>query len=223
MRPATVAVVTGTATEVGKTWVAAALLKEARRGGLSVAARKPAQSYPSGTAITDGQVLAEASGEHPDEVCPAHRSYPLAVAPPMAAARLGRPVPTVADLAAELSSSWPDMNIDLGVIEGAGGVASPLADDGDNAALARAVGADAAILVADPDLGVLNSVRLALLALAGIPTVVYLNRFDPAVDLHRWNRDWLTARDRLQVMTTPASLLDWLGRTASRNTAKQKA
>ena len=35
------------------------------------------------------------------------------------------------------------------------------------------------------------------------PVVVVLNRFDPGVDLHVRNREWLQARDGLTVVATP--------------------
>ena len=53
-------------------------------------------------------------------MCPAHRWYPAAMAPPMAAAALGREAFTSASLAAELD--WP-ARAAVGIIETAGGVA----------------------------------------------------------------------------------------------------
>lgn len=219
-RPRRLVLVTGTATEVGKTWVSAALLGRARDRGMVVAARKPAQSFevgPGGAARepTDAQRLAAATGEDPDEVCPPGRSYAVPMAPPMAAAVLGRPAPTIAQFVAAITASWPppaagDPSVDLAVVEGAGGVASPLGDDGDSADLGRALGVDVAVVVGDPALGVINSVRLAAAALAPIPVVVHLNRFDPGADLHRRNAAWLRDRDRFPVTTTVAELLDAL-------------
>ena len=95
-----------------------------------------------------------------DVVCPARRTYPLAMAPPMAAEALGMLPATIDDLVAEVNASWPDRPTDVGVVEGAGGVASPLARDGDSASLAFRLPADLVVLVADPRLGVINLVRL---------------------------------------------------------------
>jgi dethiobiotin synthetase len=217
VRPSAVIVVTGTGTEIGKTWVASAVAVEARRRGWSVAARKPLQSYDAGDHETDADRLAVASGEDSVVVCPPERSYPLPLAPPMAAEALGRSVPSVQDVARALVESWPGRR-DLGVVEGAGGVASPLAADGDTAALARAVSADGVVLVADPSLGVISSVRLAMQALTGISTVVYLNRFDGTNDLHDRNRTWLVERDRFTVITSPSSLLEWVAGLAAGGT-----
>ncbi|HET6964941.1 MAG TPA: dethiobiotin synthase [Acidimicrobiales bacterium] len=207
--------VTGTATEVGKTWVSCALLRLARARGLTVAARKPAQSFEpdSDPSSTDAAWLAAASGSAPDAVCPPERSYPVAMAPPMAAAALGKPVPALDELASWVTASWsrgPVGGCDLGVVEGAGGVASPLAGDGDSAALARALDADRVVLVADPALGVINSVRLSVAALAPRSVVVHLNRFDRDDDLQRRNLAWLQEQDGLAVTTTVEGLLDAL-------------
>jgi dethiobiotin synthetase len=197
-RPELIVVVVGTATEVGKTYVGAALVSSLRRTGVHVAVRKPVQSFAAGESVTDASVLAAASGAEPDEVCRRDRSYEVAMAPPMATEVLGRPPYTVADLVTELN--WPD-SAEVGVVETVGGVRSPIADDGDSASLARAVEPDLVVLVADAGLGTVNAVRLSLAALAQLPVVVVLNRFDGADDLHRRNHRWLTARDRYDVVT----------------------
>ncbi|MGQ0617610.1 MAG: ATP-dependent dethiobiotin synthetase BioD [Acidimicrobiia bacterium] len=194
----------GTATDVGKTWTAAMVLSGLRRRGLRVAARKPVQSYaPEERGPTDADVLGLATGEHPDTVCPAHRWYPVALAPPMAAAHLGRDSFTVADLAAELD--WGDDVADVGWAETVGGPRSPLATDGDSADLARWLRPDVVVLVADAGLGAINAVRLAAVPFAGRLLVVVLNRFDPDDDLHRANADWL-AGDGFDVVTDPEEL-----------------
>jgi dethiobiotin synthetase len=198
----TVVVVTGTGTEVGKTWVAAALLRHAVHSGLSVAARKPLQSFASPDAQTDASLLAAASLEHAAEVCAPDRSYPIALAPPMAAAALGLEVPTLAQLLAVLSLG----DVDLAVVEGAGGVASPLAADGTTADLARALPADRVVLVADPSLGAINAVRLSVYHLAQLPVVVHLNRFDAADEVHAANRFWLASRDGFRVTVSVEEL-----------------
>jgi dethiobiotin synthetase len=206
-RPGRLVVITGSGTGVGKTWVASRLLVELRRRGYTVAARKPAQSYSPGQ-VTDAEILSRASGEAGDEVCPVHRSFPVPLAPPLAAEALGRLVPTLDDLVEELDRGWPAGAIDVGVVEGAGGAASPLALDGDTADLARRIGADLAVLVGEPVLGIINSARLSRLALQPLRITVHLNRFDPGVELHRLNRDWLVARDRFHVTTTDDELAD---------------
>ncbi len=207
MRPRLVVAVSGTGTEVGKTFTAARLLRGLAEQGLTVAARKPVQSYSPGE-ITDSELLAGASGESPDAVCPPPRSYPLPMAPPMAAQVLGRPSPTIEDLTGEINASWPSSGpIDVGLVEGAGGVASPLADDGDTASLAFRLPADVVVVVADPSLGVINLVRLCARALQTLPLIVHLNRADPHDSLHLRNRDWLVERERLTVTTSAEGLV----------------
>jgi len=191
-RPARVVFVAGTGTEVGKTWIAAAVLARLRDQGLRVAARKPAQSFDPDAGATDADVLAAATGEAPHDVCPAHRWYDCALAPPMAADALGAAAFTVDDLLAELR--WPE-GVDVGLVEGAGGPRSPLAADGDNVALARFLAPDLVLLVADPGLGTINAVRLSVDAFGGLPVVVVLNRYDDNDPLHRRNRKWLERSD----------------------------
>ena len=211
--------VTGTGTGVGKTWVAARLLTLLRHGGAAVAARKPVQSFDPGDPAesTDAAVLGASSGEPPEIVCPAARWYERAMAPPMAAEVLGRPPFTVADLARETSwpSPWPPGSPRVGLLEGIGGVRSPLADDGDTTDLGRLVAADVVLLVAHAGLGTINAVRAsaAVLAAAGLPPpVVVLNRFQSGDDLHRRNLRWLSERDGMDVVAVPGGELDLVRR-----------
>jgi dethiobiotin synthetase len=211
VRPSTLIVVTGTATEIGKTWITAALARRARDHRITVSARKPVQSFTlpqADPSAADAQLLAAATGETPEIVCPPNRSYPLAMAPPMAAIALGIQPPTLADLVCEISQSWPSHPVGIGLVEGAGGVASPIATDGHTADLARALRADTAILVANADLGTINSVRLCHAALTPIPVVVHLNHYNPDDDLHRRNHHWLRHHDKLTLTTTTDQLLE---------------
>jgi dethiobiotin synthetase len=205
-RPERLVLVVGTGTEVGKTWVACRLARALRRRGLIVAARKLAQSYDPTDDVsdTDAALLAHATGDHPAVVCPQHRWYPVAMAPPMAAEALGRPPFTVADLVGELA--WPPA-VGVGLVESAGGVRSPIADDGDSVALAGALHPERVVLVADAGLGTINAVRLSAAALAPWLVTVALNRFDAVDDLHLRNHEWLAGRDGYDVVTDPADLV----------------
>ncbi len=209
-RPERLVLVVGTSTEVGKTWVACRLARALRRRGLIVAARKPAQSYEPTDDLsdTDAALLAHATGDHPAVVCPQHRWYPAAMAPPMAAEALGRRPFTVADLVSELA--WPPA-VGVGLVEAAGGVRSPIAADGDSVTLTAALRPDRVVLVADAGLGTINGVRLSAAAFAGAgspaPVTVVLNRFDASDDLHLRNHEWLTARDGHHVVTDPGDLV----------------
>ncbi len=192
----TVVLVTGTGTEVGKTWTLVRLVTELRAGGRDVRVRKPAQSYaPGELGTTDAELLAAASGEDAAVVCARHRWYEVPMAPVIAADALGRPPFTIAELAAEILGETGDPTAaDADVVtfvEGAGGPRSPLASDGDTVDLARALGCGRAVLVADAGLGAINSVRLCVETLHGFATLVILNRYDETSELHRRNRAWL--------------------------------
>jgi dethiobiotin synthetase len=191
--------VAGTGTEVGKTWVACRVAAELRRAGLVVAARKPVQSSdPADPAdpATDSDALAAATGEDTLVVCPAHRRLPMPMAPPMAADALGLPQIALADLVAEVGASWP-ARVDVGMVELAGGLRSPMAHDGDGRDLLAALDPDVVVVVADAGLGTLNAVLTTLDSLrAACPDVavaVHLNRFVDGSDLHARNRAHLTA------------------------------
>jgi dethiobiotin synthetase len=206
VRPARLVLVTGTGTEVGKTWVASALLRAWRVLGVTVSVRKPAQSAEPGTGPTDAEVLGGASAEDPAVVCPAERSYEVALAPPMAARALGRPGFVVADLVSALS--WPT-DVDIGVVETAGGVRSPQADDGDTVAVARALAPDAVLLVTLAGLGAINAVRLSTDALGAVSV---MNRFDAGADTHVRNHRWLVEVDGLDVVVGNPDALEGLAR-----------
>jgi len=208
-RPGVLVAVLGTGTEVGKTWVSCRLAEQLRLRGLAVAARKPVQSCDAADTATDADLLAAATGEDPAEVCPRHRTYRVAMAPPMAADALGAAPFTAAELAAEVV--FP-AGCAVGLVETAGGVRSPLTADADNVSFARLLQPDVALLVADAGLGTINAVRLALDALDGLPVLVVLNRYDGAVDLHRRNRAWLAERDGSPVVTGIAEVADAVGR-----------
>ena len=204
-RPERLIFVAGTGTEVGKTWVGAHLLEALRGRGLAVAARKPAQSFGPREGPTDAEVLAAATGEQAETVCPKHRWYEMPMAPPMAADALGRPKIGIADLARE--TEFPD-GVDLGLVETAGGVRSPLAHDGDTVDLIGLLGPDAVVLVGDAGLGTINAVLLSYAALAPVRVHVFLNRFDAGDALHAGNRMWLSERFGLHVTTDVSALAD---------------
>jgi dethiobiotin synthetase len=208
----TYVVVTGTGTEIGKTYVTAAAASALRARGVAVAARKPVQSFPPGEHRTDADVLGAATGEHAHTVCPPHRWLATPMAPPMAAEALGADAFSIDDLAGEVTASAPPDTIVF--VEGAGGVRSPLARDGDSAALVDRLHPALVVLVADAELGTINLVRLSAGALVHDTVVVFLNRFDERNELHRRNRAWLRDRDRFDVVTDVEELTDRVARRA---------
>lgn len=196
-------VVTGTGTGTGKTWTGARLLAALRAAGHTVAARKPAQSFDPGVQFTDADVLAQATGEQPTEVCPRHRWYEVPMAPPMAAEVLERPAFGVGDLVAELR--WPE-GVRYGLVEGVGGPLSPVASGADTVTLCEAVNPDTVLLVAPTELGTINAVRLAASVLDP-GAVVFLNRYREDNPLHARNAAWLRDGCGLDVVTSVDALV----------------
>jgi dethiobiotin synthetase len=127
------------------------------------------------------------------------------MAPPMAADALGRAPIKIAELAAEID--FPD-GVDVGLVETAGGVRSPLAHDGDTVDLMALLEPDVTVLVADAGLGTINAVLLSFAALAPVPVSVILNRFVAGDALHVANRTWLTEHFGLDISVDIDSLAE---------------
>ena len=223
---------TGTGTEIGKTWVAAGLVRVLRERGLNVRACKPVQSHdPAEAAPTDAQALAAATRQSPDAVCPPERTYPVPLAPPMAARKLGRACPSLDELAricrsasapvgveagvgdagagdAEESAGGADLCADFFIVEGAGGLYSPLAADGDNLGLIERIDPDRVVVVAPAGLGAIHDVVACAVPLGDRRPVVFLNRFDPGAEVHVLNLNWLTKVRGLMAVTSLENLAE---------------
>ena len=204
-RPEHLVLMTGTDTGVGKTWVGAQVLAALRAAGHSVSARKPVQSYQPGVETSDADVLGQATGEPPESVCPGHRWYEMAMAPPIAAELLSRPGFGVDDLLDELV--WPNA-VRFGLVEGVGGPRSPIASTGDTVALAEALKPDTVVLVAGAGLGAINAVLLAASVLPD--PVVFLNRYREVNAVHAQNARWLRDRCGVEVVTDVTTLVSRL-------------
>ncbi len=152
--------VTGTDTGVGKTLVAAALLRRLRESGLNVAGMKPIAAGsiagPEGSANEDALLLqSESSTRHPYAlVNPC--LYEVAIAPHIAAAESGIAIDTdrIASAYAALAAS-----ADVVIVEGAGGFLVPLDAVRSCAELPSLLGMDV-ILVVGLRLGCLNHALL---------------------------------------------------------------
>lgn len=201
-------VIVGTDTSVGKTWTTAALAKTLIARGNPVIARKPCQSYDRSVETPDSEILAAATGDVSSAVCSDRWTYPIAMAPPIAAAILKQQVPTLELLYQSLlrSSFFADSDC---LIEMVGGVRSPLAADGDTAVLTKLLRPSATVLVSPSGLGALNSVRLSLGALFGLTNFVFLNRFDEDSETHQANLSWLT-NEGIEVTTSVEELADMI-------------
>ncbi len=174
MRTPAALLVTGTDTGVGKTVVGSALAAAWRARGLRVGAYKPVESGVE-EAPADGTMLWRAAGKVQElrEVCPTWLEAPLA--PPVAAREEGVTL-DVATWEAHIAAMRP--RFDLTLVEGAGGLLSPLWEGGDAAELARRCGLP--VLVVAPDqLGVINQTRLVVHVLRSLDievAAVVLNR-----------------------------------------------
>src|SRR6266702_3935677 len=129
--------ITGTDTGVGKTEVACALLRGHRARGLDLGAMKPAQSGHAPGEPSDADRLRAAAGDRdPAElVCPYTFAAPLA---PAVAARLEARAVSLArilDAAGALAGRHAAL-----LVEGAGGILTPLTERETSADLAVALG-----------------------------------------------------------------------------------
>lgn len=172
-------VVTGTGTGVGKTVVTAAIALLARSAGQRVVVVKPAQT---GVAAGDPGDLSEITRLAGVTDSVELGRYPEPLAPATAARRSG--LPPV--MAAEVVATVQDLDADLVLVEGAGGLLVRFDDLGGTLAdVAAGLGADA-LLVASAGLGVLNTAALTAEALArrGVPLLgTVVGSYPPAPDL----------------------------------------
>lgn len=154
--------VAGTGTDIGKTHVACALIRAVRARRLSVDAFKPVVSGfdPADPEASDPGRLAQALGE-PDaltRISPRRYRAPLA---PNLAARMEGETLHLDNLAADCLDRLGRADRDLLLIEGAGGVMSPLTDAATNLDLMVALNLPV-LLVAGSYLGTVSHVLTAL-------------------------------------------------------------
>jgi len=197
--------VTGTDTGVGKTFVGCALARALGRAGMSVAVRKPVESgcerrkgllFPA-----DGIALARAAGDREklDTVTPLRLAHAIS---PERAARLEGVNLRIVDLEKAVAAGAPG---DFRLVEGAGGILSPLALDGLNADLAIALALPVLVVVADR-LGCINHALLTVEAIErrGLAvSALVLNAISADVDGAMANRDDLAERVDVPVFAFP--------------------
>ncbi|MCE9547769.1 MAG: dethiobiotin synthase [Planctomycetia bacterium] len=187
--------ITGTDTGVGKTYVACLIARALRAAGHRVGVYKPATSgcrRDGDTLVSDDAVsLWEAAGRPGtlDEVCPQRFAAPLA--PHLAALAEGRTIN--ADQLRSGADAWRG-RCDVLLVEGAGGLMSPLGEHDYNATLAEDLGLPL-VVVARNALGTINHTLQTLIAAAawnkGLPVAgIVLNRAqnsadDPSVESNR--------------------------------------
>ena len=153
--------VTGTDTDVGKTYVAAMITRELVAAGVSTGVFKPACSgaVPDGSVLRwpDLETLAAAAGiSNVDLVCNQRFQAPLA--PPIAARLLGNRVDL--DEIKQHFLGWSS-RADVVVVEGVGGLLCPLTDEQTIADFAVWVGFPL-VIVARLGLGTINHTLLTI-------------------------------------------------------------
>ena len=156
--------ITGTDTNVGKTYIGVALARALHQTGVQVIPRKPIES---GCELIDGELvpadahaLMQASQYDGTlhEVCPYRFEPPIS---PVRAAHLANKVLTTEQLVKNCLEGSENGFV---LVEGAGGFYSPLSEDGLNADLATALQLPVLLVAADA-LGVLNQVLLSVEAI----------------------------------------------------------
>ena len=167
--------IVGTNTEVGKTYIASLIIQALVHSGVRVGVYKPAASdcpLENGEHLSaDAQQLWEAAGQPGslEQVCPQRFVAPLA--PHLAAQAEGRQVD--AKLLRTGLNYWQD-NYDFVVVEGIGGLMSPVSDEDYVADLAYEFGYPL-LLVASNELGCINQTLQTLITAAafedGLPVV----------------------------------------------------
>ena len=149
--------ITGTDTGVGKTALTVLLVKFLRGRGIQAAALKPVSSGGRGDAK---KIFAAMNGALPlDEINPWH--FRAAIAPALAARRERKHV-TLTQAAAHLRSMRK--RFDVLLVEGAGGLLSPMGQKFNSRDLIAALRATP-VVVAPNRLGVVNQILLTLEAL----------------------------------------------------------
>lgn len=190
--------VTATGTGVGKTTVSRALVRALRRRGLRVAGLKPIETgcVPC---PADAVVLAEASDNADLAMAPAWYRAELPLAPYAVELSTGQAPPNLAAIADQTHRIARD--VDLVVVEGAGGLLVPLDRSNSIADLALALRLPL-LLVADDQLGVLSHVLSAVEVAErrGLPIrAIVLNRAHAQVDELSRSTNARILRERVSV------------------------
>ena len=195
--------VTGTDTDVGKTYVTALLAERLRAAGKTVGIYKPAASgaeiFHGEPVWGDVEALRTAAGlttADDDRICPQRFRAPLA--PPVAAAAEGRTVD--ARLLTAGAAAWAG-RCDVLLVEGAGGLLCPLAFGDAGAGGVTVLDVAAALgypllVVARAGLGTVNHTLLTLAAARsrGVPVAGVLLNARDCPDPQAGNNAWMIGR-----------------------------
>jgi len=170
--------VTGSDTGAGKTQVVAALARLLATDGAHVQIVKVVETGRAADAVEKGDAERARHLSRADVAAFTLATFPAPLAPPVAAALVGKEI-IFDDLLARLNSL---ADCDWRILEGAGGIATPLDVAGrDWADFASAVNVDAMIVVVPDRLGAINQARLAYARAkqTGVHVGVWLNAVTP--------------------------------------------
>ena len=159
--------ITGTDTDVGKTYVAALIAKQLHKQGVNVGVYKPAASGCTDNGDNmlfseDADALWNAAGQPAtvNHVCP--QMYRAPLAPHLSARAEGKEIHR--ELLVQGIEYWQE-NSDFIIVEGAGGLMSPISDDDFVADLAYEFGFPLVVVVANK-LGCINHTLQTLVTAA---------------------------------------------------------
>lgn len=194
--------ITGTGTDVGKTYVSALLVKALRESGVRVGYYKAAISGADTIPQSDAGYVKQVSGiSQPDHTLVSYL-YRTAVSPHLAAQIEGNPVelPRVAaDFAAVCAQH------EFVVVEGSGGIVCPIRHDSQASIFLEDIIATLGletVLVSDAGLGSINAAVLTVsyLRQKNLPiTGIFLNRFQDTL-LHNDNRSMIASLTGLPIL-----------------------
>lgn len=184
--------VTGTDTEIGKTFVTGSIGHTLHQHGIKATPRKPIASgcvkQADGSLASEDALFLQSSFHTQDtleDICPV--LFEQAVSPKLAM-ELNNHFLNISDLAVNCRLQNAD---GITFVEGAGGFYSPLAMDGLNADLAEELGYPVILVVGDR-LGCINHALLTLEAISnrGLKTVaIVINRLHPSQTFSQGIRD----------------------------------
>jgi len=190
--------VTGTNTNVGKTWVSVRLLETAREAGLSCYGLKPiaagSEDTPEGVRNEDAEALREAASIKLDYDLVNPVAFREPVAPHILAQRRGMNL-TAERLTGYVNGALMTQKADLVLVEGAGGWYVPINQRETLADLARQLGLPV-ILVVGMKLGCLNHALLTVEAIKrdGLEIAGWVaNQIDPDMSAYEENIETLHA------------------------------
>ncbi len=200
--------ITGTGTDLGKTYVAGELVAALQEEGYDTAYYKPVLSGSDNIFESDAGMVRKRAGLEQEPLSMVTTMFHDAVSPHLAAARVQQGV----DLDI-IKADFGAVNMlhDVTVVEGCGGIVCPLTLFADGRRIMqedviRALGLDA-VIVADAGLGTINATVLTIeymrahgLGIAG----VILNRFDETDEMHQDNLAMIEKLGGVDVVATVA-------------------